>query len=394
MRDSAVALVLCLLATACGERDPAHGIIEEAIRAHGSDRLENVDLRFTFRDARFRLLREEGAFLYERTYADSTGATIREWMTNDETGREVDGARIPLDADARASVETSVHSVVYFSFLPFRLQDEAARPRSLGTTEIDGEPYDVVEVTFTREGGGADWEDRFVYWFHRDAHTLDYFAYRYHRDGGGTRFRRAVNRREVDGILLQDYENLTADPVIDDIATYPSLLGTERVRHVSSIELRNLEIGGPASDDPASPRMGPAAPDEGTDPETLEPPPEDGLQLAAGTDRARYAPGDSIRVVVRLANRLDRTRTLSFPTSQRYDFRITTPSGREIYRWEASRSFLQVLGEERLEPEAWGPEWMEWIPAPDSVGDYRLQVVVPIEGGELRTELPLEVAQG
>lgn len=152
-----------------------------------------------------------------------------------------------------------------------------------------------------------------------------------------------------------------------------------------------LGVPGCAPEEPPADGSDPPAADEASE---SGPAPGDGLQLAAGTRQASYAPGDSIRVVVRLANRLDTTRVLTFPTSQRYDLRLLTESGEEIYRWASSRAFLQVVGEERIAPGSWGPEWTEQIPAPDSAGAYRIQALVPVDGGELRTELPIRVEGG
>ncbi|GEM_PF-90761 len=243
LRFLAAGLLFCLVSAACDQPDPAEEVVRSGIEAHGGELFEAMEVRFTFRDAHFTVWRHNGAFRYERVYTDDEGSVIRDWMTNEETGQEVDGERQPLTAQERASVETAVNSVVYFGLLPFRLLDDAARHRDLGTTEIEGRTYRTVEVTFDREGGGADWEDRFVYWFDDREHTLDYLAYRYHRDGGGTRFRRAVNRRNVGGLLLQDYENYTAAVgEVDDIADYDRLLARGELQLVSTIALEEVEV--------------------------------------------------------------------------------------------------------------------------------------------------------
>ena len=243
LRSLAAVLLFCVVGAACEQPDPAMEAVRSSIEAHGGDLFEAMEARFTFRDAHFTVWRQDGAFRYERVYTDEGGSVIREWMTNQETGREVDGEPRPLSAQERAAVETAVNSVVYFGFLPFRLLDDAARHRDLGTTEFEGRTYRKVEVTFEQEGGGADWEDRFVYWFDDQEHTLDYLAYRYYRDGGGTRFRRAVNRRNVGGLLLQDYENYTAAAgEVDDIADYDRLAARGELQLVSTIPLEGVEV--------------------------------------------------------------------------------------------------------------------------------------------------------
>lgn len=239
--------VLSVPLAGCGPGDPARAAVERALEVHGSPTLENAEVTFRFRDARFRMVRRDGRFHYERVYTDSLGATVREWMDNESTAREVDGVDHPLDEEERASVETSVHSVIYFAFLPFRLRDPGVRLADLGTDEVRGLPYRVVGVTFTPEGGGQDWEDRFVYWFHQDQGTLDYLAYRYHRDGGGARFRVAMNRRPVDGVIVQDYENYRAPDGVEDIADYPRLLEAGELELLSTVALEDVEISEPGT---------------------------------------------------------------------------------------------------------------------------------------------------
>lgn len=233
------------LATGCTPPDPAQRAVERAIEIHGGERLDEGQVTFTFRGNEFRMVRSGGRFLYERSRTDTLGHRIREWMDNEGTGRNVDGVPERLDDQERARIETAVHSVVYFGFLPFRLQDPAVRLQDLGRAEVEGRGYRKVEVTFEEEGGGSDWEDRFVYWFHEEEGTLDYLAYRYHRDGGGTRFRRAVNRRWVDGVIVQDYQNFRPIRPIDDIADFDRLLEAGELELLSMVELEDVEISDP-----------------------------------------------------------------------------------------------------------------------------------------------------
>ncbi len=217
--------------------------VAEAIERHGGSQYERSRVRFTFRDFEFEIERDGGHFRYERRYADDQGRPVVEIMDNEGTRMEVGGERVELDPEELRRVETDVNSVVYFSFLPFRLLEPAANHRELGETEIEGEPYRMIEVTFDPDGGGTDWQDRFVHWIHRDENTLDYFAYRYHRDGGGARFRRAVNRREVGGLLIQDFENFRAlqEPVAD-IAEFGQLLEEGGLELLSLLVLEDVQV--------------------------------------------------------------------------------------------------------------------------------------------------------
>lgn len=245
----AAAVLGLALAAGCRSEPEASTVVQRGIEAHGGDRYEDVRVDFRFRDEDWSVIHRDGLFRYERVYEDDHGRRVVEVMTNDSTGRAVDGNPVELDDGARADVELDVNSVVYFSFLPFRLDEPAAQPRYLREETIRGEPYHAVEVTFRQEGGGPDWEDRFVHWFHAEEGTLDYLAYRFHRDDGGTRFREAVNRRERDGLLLQDYVNFHAENM-EDIAGYPDSLQTGALERVSDVELEDVDVAHPADRDP------------------------------------------------------------------------------------------------------------------------------------------------
>ena len=56
-------------------------------------------------------------------------------------------------------------------------------------------------------GGGEDFQDEYRYWIDPESGHIDYLAYNYHTDGGGTRFRKAKNRRKKEGFVFQDYIN-------------------------------------------------------------------------------------------------------------------------------------------------------------------------------------------
>jgi len=368
-------------AACSGSLDEADRIVLASIDRHGGPLLEDSRIRFTFRDAQFDVLTHRGTFRNERTYRDALGRSITEVMANDGVHMIVNGEEVPLDPAMQAQVETDVNSVVYFAFLPFRLRDPAVRLRYLGPDEVEGRLYHRIEVTFEQEGGGQDWDARFVHWIHAEDHTLDYFAYRYSRGEGGTRFRRAINAREVGGLLIRDWENFAAPSEVEALEDYPALLESGDLNLLSLIVLEDVQVSR-AGD------IGPAAiSDDVTAP---APAPDDGLELAMGVDRLTYSPGAGIQVVIRLANLSTQTRTLEFPTSQRFDLVILDEAGTERQRWSEGQAFLQVVGAEVLAP---GDEILfdAEISAPEAAGVWNLQVRIPAPNVELRSTIPIEV---
>jgi hypothetical protein len=124
--------------------------------------------------------------------------------------------------------------------------------------------------------------------------------------------------------------------------------------------------------------------------ETIASDPADGLELQFGVQKANYAPGDSIRAVVRVENRSDELRTLEFSSSQRFDIIVLDSAEVSIHSWSADKSFLQALEEEILEP---GGElrYDGSVIAPAIPGGYLLKGVITTTGTSLESTLPIAV---
>lgn len=113
------------------------------------------------------------------------------------------------------------------------------------------------------------------------------------------------------------------------------------------------------------------------------------LELRVSTDRARYAPGDTILATFSVTNAGVRL-TVRFSSGQRYDFALLDAAGREIWRWSAERGFIQVLGEETVEPGG-SLRYQERIAAPREAGTYRLVAELVSMDGPHRTVATLTV---
>jgi hypothetical protein len=234
-----------LIISACStkEKPDAQQIVDQALAAHGAQNLNKVVITFNLRDKHYRVLRDEGAFVYSRTFKnDSTGQQLHDVYSNSGFKRTADDVEVELPEDKKAAYTSSVNSVVYFALLPQSLNDAAVQKEYLGEATIKGEPYYKVKVTFAQDGGGEDFEDVFVYWFHQTNHTMDYFAYSFQEeDGEGTRFREAVNQREIGGIRLQDYINYTSKEKFS-LENYDKAFEKGNLEKISEINLEDVKV--------------------------------------------------------------------------------------------------------------------------------------------------------
>lgn len=226
---------------ACESEPDAKAIISQAIEAHGGSQYETSHISFDFRERHYDIYLDGGRYVYERTWDDSLGRA-HDRLDNQGFVREINGEKADLSEEDQKRYSNGINAVVYFALLPFGLEDPAVNATYLGVDTVAQEPYHHVRVTFDESGGGKDHEDVFIYWFHQDNYTMDYLAYEYNTDGGGTRFREAYNVRQVNGIRFADYINYT--DTLNDFALedYDEQFEDDQVEEFSRIELANIEV--------------------------------------------------------------------------------------------------------------------------------------------------------
>lgn len=223
------------------EKTPAEMIVDSAIAYHGGEIYNNLKLSFSFRDRDYGAFRKNGLFEYTRVSRDSTGEYIRV-VNNDGFSETLNSEKIShtsKDSIARAG---SVNSVVYFALLPGLLNDPGAIKTLDGSDEIDGINYHRIKVTFNPENGGEDHEDVYLYWFDKDAYRMDYLAYSYHTEEAGTRFRKAMHSRRINGLVFQDYENFRGPANTDSLMFVMDLYKRGELELLSTIELNRIHV--------------------------------------------------------------------------------------------------------------------------------------------------------
>lgn len=233
-------LPLCLIS--CSSKPDAQAIIDKTIAVHGGENYENISVQFTLRDRMYIMLRNGGKYKYSRMFKTSDSVIVDE-LDNNHFERSINGQLFELLEEEEIKYSSSINSVIYFALLPYALNDPAVVKEYLGETTIEGEAYYEIQVTFEEKGGGKDFEDVFVYWVHRENYTMDYLAYEYHTEGGGTRFREAVNQREINGIKFADYHNYKGAP-LDSIPLWESdrLFQEGKLEKISEINLKNIKV--------------------------------------------------------------------------------------------------------------------------------------------------------
>lgn len=237
-----ILLFLIFFFVSCNQQeiDIAQSIIDKAIDAHGGENYNSLDIEFDFRKYHYSVNHNKGNYIYTRTYEDSI-FIVKETLDNNSVKQWIDGVESTLSEKDSGRIGSSINSQVYFALLPYRLNDQAVIKEYIGEKMIKEEPYHKIKVTFSKEGGGEDFDDEFIYWIHKDNYTMDYLAYEFHVNKGGFRFREAYNVRNIGGIRYADFVNYKETDTTTLIVDYDLLFENNGLKELSKIELKNIK---------------------------------------------------------------------------------------------------------------------------------------------------------
>jgi hypothetical protein len=236
-------LLLFVIFTSCSTQNP-QSIIDKAIEVSGGEKYLHAEAEFDFRNRHYIGKRKNGKFSYERIFIndkDST-QTIHDFVTNEGFKREVNGVAAEVADTMKTKYTASVNSVLYFALLPYGLNDASVKKKFLGETTINEKSYFKIQITFSQEGGGEDFEDTFIYWIDKSDFTIGFLAYSYEEDDGiGYRLRKAYNPRRVNGILFSDYINYAPEGKVQ-LEEMEELFKQNKLKELSRIENTNIQV--------------------------------------------------------------------------------------------------------------------------------------------------------
>ncbi|MFI8378275.1 DUF6503 family protein [Leeuwenhoekiella sp. NPDC079379] len=216
-------------------------IIAQAIERAGGSTIDTSTIAFNFRDKFYRANRNYGNYSLERC-SDAACKDTLDQLTNSDFNRIVNGRSVEVVDSLISNLAGGVNSVHYFSVLPYGLNAEAVKSKKIGEATIKGKTYYKIEVQFSEAGGGEDFEDNYMYWINTENFTVDYLAYNYHVNEGGTRFREAYNSREINGIRFVDYNNYEPVEQFPPLESLDSLFESGKLNLLSKIELENITV--------------------------------------------------------------------------------------------------------------------------------------------------------
>lgn len=240
-------ILVLFICFSCGNNEnslqlnKAQQIILDVQKTYGVENIVNANFSFDFRQHTYvQTSQENDNHCYKRIEIFHEDSILKDTWCGNDFYRTLNEETIVVSDSMANLFKNSINSVFYFTTLPKSLSDDAVIAELIDTVQIFNQKYHKIKVTFKEEGGGEDFEDIYYYWFDFQNNTLDYFAYEYFDNEGGIRFRKAINRREVNGFLFQDYINYK--PVSDSISLdeLEDAFQNKQLEEVSKIENKNI----------------------------------------------------------------------------------------------------------------------------------------------------------
>jgi hypothetical protein len=189
------------------ETPNAQNIVDKAIEVSGKKKLTYSKLKFRFRGISYTSEGKCNHYIYERQIIKKDTLIKDIYNTQKRLSRFVNDTLQTIADSTAFKYAESLNSINYFIQLPYRLNDEAVKKTYIGVDTIKGKEYHNIKVAFSEDNGGTDFQDVYYYWFEKDSYKLDYLAYSFVVNGGGIRFREAINERVLQGIRFVDYKN-------------------------------------------------------------------------------------------------------------------------------------------------------------------------------------------
>lgn len=215
----------------------AQDIIDKSILASKVDKVTNSIISFNFRDKSYKAIRENGKFELSRSF-DS----IVDVLSNTGFKRFINKKQLSVNDGLVSKYSNSINSVHYFSVLPYGLNDKAVNKKILSPSIVKGKEYYKIEITFSKDGGGEDFEDVFVYWIGKEDFLIDYLAYSYHTNEGGKRFRVLKEQCSIEEIRFVDYHNYKPKTKNIQLINLDRAFEQNQLQKVSEIVLENIRV--------------------------------------------------------------------------------------------------------------------------------------------------------
>ena len=242
MRYLSLFMLLFLISCVSLEKElTAQQIIDKTILYSGADKIDASKITFKFRDKEYAAIRRNGSFKLFKSFKKDS-AIIVEILTNTGYERSINAQLIKVQDSMVSRYSNAVNSVHYFAVLPFGLNDTAVHKKLLKSSTVKGKEYYKVEVTFSKNGGGEDFDDVFIYWIGKEDFLIDYLAYSYHTNNGGMRFRVLKEQCVKNGIRFVDYHNYTPLKKTSSLIDIDKAFENNELKKVSEIVLKDIEV--------------------------------------------------------------------------------------------------------------------------------------------------------
>lgn len=216
-------------------------IIKKTIEVAGGENYKRATITFKFRDRIYISKRRGLEFSLER-HSTEISDSIRDVVSNSGFQRYVNDSLHIIPDSLLTRYNKEIKTVHYFAHLPYGLDNRGLVKDLVGDTQIKGEPYFQLKMTFGQAAPGVAGHDEFMFWIHKNDFTLDYLAYKFVEEEEGIRFRAACNPRVINGIRFVNYRNFTFQDPTTELSELDELYESDQLELLSTIDTEILEV--------------------------------------------------------------------------------------------------------------------------------------------------------
>lgn len=124
----------------------------------------------------------------------------------------------------------------------------------------------------------------------------------------------------------------------------------------------------------------------------------DGLDLTLTLPKGKFQQGKNIEMKSALTNTSSSVRTLVFSSGQKFDFKVTDSSGREVWRWSQGKFFTMALeklvlkeGQSQVYSASWDQKDSQGRQVP--VGVYLISGYLKAQGLDKKVQVEVEIVK-
>ena len=217
----------------------AEEILSYSIESSGGEDFMNSSISFNIDDFNYQIIRQGNiqdfqvvrqvdTIQYKAIYKNGYSA----YFINDINQEEI--------AHSRKFIETRLEGETYIFSIPHVFKQNATIVSKMEDVYIDQKKYYSLHITF--KVIEDDPEDEFYLYIDQETFLVDYYAYKFDLTGNRRLFKKAINRKNIEGIAFTDYWAFSSPVDSTALKDLYKLYNIKSLQGLAKIEYQNIAV--------------------------------------------------------------------------------------------------------------------------------------------------------